>query len=122
MIDGRTDVARGRRILVVEDEYFIADDLRNALEALGAIVVGPVPTVEDALAIISSQQAIDGATLDVALRGVTSYPVAKLLIEHGVPFVLLTGYDERALPRRLRSLPRCQKPVNVEKVLNVLFD
>ena len=39
---------RGARVLVVEDEYYIADDLRRALEAAGAEVVGPFSTIEKA--------------------------------------------------------------------------
>ena len=34
----------GRRVLVVEDEYFLADDLSRALAQLGADVLGPVAT------------------------------------------------------------------------------
>lgn len=42
----------GLRLLVVEDEYFIAIDTAEKLAAAGAIVVGPVATVEDALMLI----------------------------------------------------------------------
>lgn len=38
-----------KRILVVEDEYFIARDLERALRAADAIVVGPVATLEQGL-------------------------------------------------------------------------
>ncbi|MCE7029660.1 response regulator [Jiella avicenniae] len=116
-----SQVVRGRRILVVEDEYFIADELRLAFEKMGASVLGPVATAEAALELISSQQAIDGATLDVALRGGQSTAVAEMLFERGVPFVLLTGLDEDALPEPLRQVPCCQKPVNVQEVLSKLF-
>jgi hypothetical protein len=39
---------RERRILVVEDEWNQADELRRELLDLGAIVLGPVARVEDA--------------------------------------------------------------------------
>ena len=32
----------GRRIFIVEDEYFLADDIGKACRALGAEVAGPV--------------------------------------------------------------------------------
>ena len=38
-----------KRILVVEDEYFIARDLERALRAADAIVIGPVATLEQFL-------------------------------------------------------------------------
>lgn len=35
---------RGRRILVVEDQFYVADDLATAFAGLGVDVLGPVPT------------------------------------------------------------------------------
>jgi hypothetical protein len=36
---------QGRRVLVVEDEYFIAQDISNALLQVGAEIVGPASTL-----------------------------------------------------------------------------
>jgi len=83
---------RGRRILVIEDESMAAEDLRRDLEQVGAVVVGPVPSVTDALTVLTQEEAIDGAVLDVNLRGEKAYPVADALRERGIPFVLSTGY------------------------------
>ena len=41
----------GRRVLLVEDDYFIAIDLKSGFEAGGAEVLGPVPSVGEALAL-----------------------------------------------------------------------
>jgi CheY-like chemotaxis protein len=112
---------RGRRILVVEDEFLIAEDLCAALEDLGAVSLGPVSTVDDALAIVRSPDALDAATLDVELRREKSYPVAEALQELGLPFVFLTGYDAEAFPNHLRSAPRCQKPFNAREIAEALF-
>ena len=38
------DALAGKAILIVEDEYVIATDLRQGLEAIGATVVGPAPS------------------------------------------------------------------------------
>ena len=59
----------GRRVLVVEDEYFIAiaDDIARALGRLGAEVVGPVPDRDEALALLSSGERVDLAVLVRAL-------------------------------------------------------
>lgn len=46
---------QGVRVLVVEDEYFIADDLRNALAAQGAAVVGPAPSVHRASELLARE-------------------------------------------------------------------
>ncbi len=45
----------GRRILVVEDECFIADDIARALTKLGADVVRPAPNIERADALLSGR-------------------------------------------------------------------
>jgi DNA-binding response OmpR family regulator len=57
----------GRRILLVEDEYMIAEIVEEWLHQAGAEVVGPVPSVEQALACLNERNALDGAVLDVNL-------------------------------------------------------
>ncbi|MBQ0818915.1 hypothetical protein KBI52_01310, partial [Microvirga sp. HBU67558] len=53
-----------RHVLIVEDEYFIADDVAQVLERAGAAVVGPAPTREAALALLTSER-VDIAVLDI---------------------------------------------------------
>ena len=112
---------RGKRVLVVEDEFLIAEDLTFQLQELGAEVLGPAATVEQALAILHSRIAVDGATLDVNLGQEKSFPVAEALIERHVPFVILTGYDAHALPDHLRDIPRATKPFEPGRLVRSLF-
>ena len=107
--------------MVVEDEYMMADDLRRDLERVGAQVVGPVPSVADALKILAQADTLDGAILDVNLRGEKAYPVADALRERGVPFVLATGYEQWALPEAYKDVPRCDKPVDLRHLVRALF-
>lgn len=100
-----------RRVLVVEDEYFLADDLAHALTAFGAVVLGPVPTEEKALTLIESGP-VDAAVLDINRRGRSVYALADLLRQRGVPFVFATGYDESSVPPAYRDVPRWEKPFN----------
>ena len=51
------------RILVVEDEYLLAITLQSELRELGAVVLGPVSNLDDALALIRSEPLIGGAVL-----------------------------------------------------------
>jgi CheY-like chemotaxis protein len=106
----------GRRVLVVEDEYLLADDLTHALEQAGAAVLGPVPGIEEALALIAAETQIDAAVLDVNLRGEMVFPVADALVARGIPFAFATGYDEWALPDRFAAIPRLEKPFKPEKL------
>ena len=101
-----------RRVLVVEDEYYIADDLAQALKRLGAEVVGPVPDREAALALLTSGERIDLAVLDINLRDQMVYPVADLLRERKVPFAFATGYDPEVIPSSYEDVPRWHKPFN----------
>ena len=85
MTDGNGRVSRSARILVVEDEYLIADDIAMTLEDLGYDVVGPVST----LAAVRTE-ALDAALLDANLDGVSSAAIAAELNAHTVPFVVVT--------------------------------
>jgi len=111
----------GRRVLVVEDEFLIAMELAAGLEAAGATVLGPTPSVTAALAMLERAAELDGAVLDVNVRGETVFPVAQVLEERRVPFVFATGYDALALPGRYAGVPCCQKPVDVRQLLRLLF-
>ena len=108
-----------RRVLIVEDEYFLANDMAQALQKLGADIVGPVPTRDKALALLQAEP-VDAAVLDINLRGQTVFPVADVLREQGVPFVFATGYDEAAVPETYRDVPRWEKPFKPEDLAKAL--
>ena len=114
------DCLRDRRVLVVEDEYMLARDLCGELEGAGAVVVGPAPNVEGALALIASERRIDVAALDVNLRGELAFPVADALSARGVPFVFVTGYEDKALFAGYAEVPRCEKPLDVTTLTKTL--
>jgi ActR/RegA family two-component response regulator len=111
----------GRRLLVVEDDYFIAVELARSLEKLGVAVVGPVASVADALGLIRAEDgALDGAVLDIHLGEERVYPVADQLADQGVPFVFLTGYDAMALPEPYAKAAMCTKPVDTALLVRTL--
>ena len=110
----------GRHILVAEDEYMIAMDLRRDLRAEGAVVIGPAPSVEKALDIIEGEPRVDAALLDINLAGEPVFPLADLLRERGVPLLFATGYDMDAIPKKFADVPCCVKPLNIDDVLAAL--
>ena len=117
-----TGLLSGRRILLVEDEYLIVEAMEMWLSQAGAVVVGPVPSVERALALIESEgHGLDGAVLDVNLgQGETAYPIADRLNALGVPYLFATG-DVRIIegpPHQGR--PRLDKPVSRGKLLDAI--
>jgi DNA-binding NtrC family response regulator len=111
---------KGHRILIVEDEYFIAADLQEALVDAGATVLGPLPTVAAATAFIDAGEHIDMAVLDVNLQGDPVFPVADKLQERRVPFAFVTGFDDWAIPGRFAQVPHLGKPQTAGKVLALL--
>lgn len=100
----------GRKILVVEDEWMIAEHLSMLLEALECEVVGPVASIADALAKIDAEK-MDCALLDANLKGTSSAPIADALVAVAVPFIIVTGYGGLQLPTdAMNTAPRLKKP------------
>jgi CheY-like chemotaxis protein len=104
---------KGKRVLVVEDEFFIADEIALLLQQLGAEVVGPISTLEAVLKLLERDgPPLDFAILDIKLRGAEVYPAADILSARGVPFVFSTGYDNKVLPPRFADVGVWSKPVD----------
>jgi len=115
------DALRDRRILVVEDNYLVAQVLTEILEYVGAVVLGPVGDLDEALALAKDGGLkIDCAVLDVDLHGRPSYPIADALTERGFHFVFTTGYDASGLDKKYRDYPRCSKPFEERTILAAL--
>jgi DNA-binding response OmpR family regulator len=110
---------RGRAVLIVEDDFYLADDTREVIEEAGATVVGPVNTAEEALSLLDRERA-DCAVVDVNLGSGPSFVLASVLQTRGIPFVFLTGYDPDVIPAGFRGIPCLQKPIDPRKVLVAL--
>ena len=110
----------GRNILVVEDEYFLADDIARTLKAAGATIVALLGDVEDAITFLHSGKPIDGAVLDINVRGAMIYPVADILRERNIPFVFATGYDQAALATPYKGITRLEKPFETSALSRAL--
>ncbi len=105
---------KGLRVLVVEDDFDVAESLRAVLVKAGCEVVGPVSTVEAACD-LAKNTPLDAAVLDIALSPGTSAPVARSLLYRGCPFVFVTGFSNvDMLPEELRGYRVLLKPVDGE--------
>lgn len=114
-------VLAGKCILVIEDVYLVADDIRRALTRAGADVLGPLPDTVTGLKAAREKQ-IDAAVLDINLADELSYPIAEELDRRGVPFLFATGYDDWAMPLPWRGVRRIQKPFDVNELLAAVSD
>lgn len=108
------------RILVVEDEFFLAAEMEDGLVNAGATVIGSVSDLSMALRLIADTARIDGAVLDVNLRGEAAFPAAEMLQDRKVPTLFVSGYDPNNIPLRFRNTPHCEKPVGVLRVIETL--
>jgi DNA-binding response OmpR family regulator len=104
----------GCRVLLVEDEYLIGEDIKRALERVEVEVIGPVAMLDDALAQLSATT-VDVAVVDIKLRGEMAYPLADELAARRIPFIFATGYREDYIPERFRDVPRWHKPFDVDE-------
>jgi CheY-like chemotaxis protein len=103
----------GRRVLVIEDEYFLADDIARALTALGARIVGPFGDLKEATDVLDRDVVIDVAVVDVNLRTEMVFPLARALRARNVPFVFTTGYDSGAIETEFQDVRLWGKPLDI---------
>lgn len=118
-IEPAEDQLTGMRVLVVEDEYYIADDLRRSLKGAGATIIGPVGSVASAEKAIE-QGEFDCVVLDLNLHGESAAVVADQLKILGIPFAIATGYGSSAVPERHTDVPRLEKPFDPSEVVELI--
>ena len=106
----------GFKLLVAEDELLVAMDIEATLRTLGCEVIGPVATVAEVERLADSP-ALDGAVLDVNLRGETIFRALPRLLERGLPILLSSGYEESMVfPDEFRYLPVLVKPYDASQL------
>ncbi|RUX16216.1 response regulator [Mesorhizobium sp. M2A.F.Ca.ET.037.01.1.1] len=110
-----------KTILIVEDEFIIAMDLKVMLERLGWRVLGPVARVAHALRLLEDELPTV-ALLDVNLGDHLVTPVAEALRGRGVPFAVASAYDKPELfgGAVLVGVPNVGKPTSEWSLLEVL--
>jgi two-component SAPR family response regulator len=115
---GEADLS-GHRVLVVEDEYYQADDVARALGRAGGEVMGPCPDEESARAVLEEQRP-DAVLLDINLGSGPTFKLAETLEARGIPFVFFTGYDQATIPKEFDHVERIEKPVELRKIVRAI--
>jgi CheY-like chemotaxis protein len=114
----------GKRFLVLDDEFLIALDIQQILEAAGAAAVRSVATADEALALLRADLRFDLAVLDVKLSGATrdSRSVAAFLSGQKIPFVFLTGmHRQDGRIRQFPDAPVVDKPYATPLLLDAIM-
>ncbi len=120
--DGEADLARPKRILIVEDEPIVAMDMAETVRALGYEVFGLAPSLAKGLDLLKGRSP-DLAIVDADLGGEASTPIAEELSRRGVPFVMVTGYDDvPALSEGGARLTVLSKPISERELGRTLAE
>jgi len=109
----------GRRVLIVEDEMLILMAIEDMLVDLGCTSIAAAATIEKALALIEAGP-FDMAIVDVNLGGERSYPIAKSLKAHGIPFAFSTGYGGHGVAQGHGNGSVLNKPFDYPQLTKVL--
>lgn len=92
-------IARGLRVLVVDDERPALDDLVRALRSLAKIdVVEAAPAADAALVALAADPRLDGVFLDIRMPGLDGIELARVLRRFARPpaVVFVSAYERFA--------------------------
>ncbi len=106
----------GIRVLIVEDDPFIAMDIESAVsDQLGGdaelIVVDSVSQARRA-----ADQPIDCALLDIDVVGGKTFAIAASLRAKGTPLVFVSGSAPSEVPPELRDIRFVRKPFSADEL------
>jgi CheY-like chemotaxis protein len=112
------------RILVVEDDYFVALDLAGGLRDAGMQVLGPVPTAEEALALAKSERPVL-ALMDIRLAGAKDGIEAALELyrDLGIRCIFASAHVEPPYRQRAAAaapLGWVQKPYTIPAIVSAV--
>jgi CheY-like chemotaxis protein len=114
----------GKRFLVLDDEFLIALDIQEILEAAGAESVVCVSDEAGALKALQDGSRFNLAILDILLRDATktSLAVVEVLAAQKIPFVFLTGMrGDDIHTRKFPTAPILEKPYQAPLLLETVL-
>ena len=113
-----TDITRAFKptVLIVEDEFLIADELARTFEQAGGSVIGYAASATKAREIVERTSNLTLAVLDVCLADGFTFELADLLRSRGVTLVFYTATEPQTFPARFRNETVIQKPSTAEAV------
>jgi CheY-like chemotaxis protein len=108
-----------RRILVVEDDWFMADAMADLLTKEGATVFGPAATVAEG-AQLAKYWPIEIALMDLNLHGQRADDLVMELVRQDITVVVVTGYDVEQVVID-SAFATLRKPVTSACLLDTLY-
>ena len=117
---GRPDL-NGVTVLILEDDFYLATDIRDALSRCGAALLGPYGGEQEALRALTDQRP-HCALLDINLGAGPSFELPSRLAELSIPFAFVTGYDQSVIPARYEHVSRIEKPFEPERMPRIVTE
>lgn len=118
---GEGRILENRRVLVVEDEFFVGLDLAQTLEEMGAKVSGPAADLASAEKLLR-EQSFDLVLLDVNLEGGNTLELAVRLKADKIPVAFVTAYVASAtlFGAEHEGIPRLGKPTSRQDLMRII--
>ena len=112
------------KILVVEDEILIADNICDTLTSLGYFTYEPALNYTEAISILENEKP-DIAILDINLSGVKSgINLANIINDHhNIPFIFLTSNADKetvSLAKKVKPQAYLVKPFTQEELYSTI--
>lgn len=108
----------GARILVLDDEWLVAEQYTNSLIGAGCSVVGPFHDLKGAFEAVEEAE-LDFAVVDFNIDGDDATPLLDLLEKRKIPFLVVSGYGSGFdLPRDVRAHEFLPKPASPAAMLS----
>jgi FixJ family two-component response regulator len=111
----------GSKLLIVEDEYLIGQDLAHGPQGEGIDVLGPYASIASAIDVLQRTDDVGAAILDLNISGHVAFDLAEKLQERNIPFIFYTGYDSVIVPDKFRKVNRVRKPAEWSEIKKALF-
>lgn len=113
------------KILIVEDEPFVADDLKDKLDKLQYPVIGVAESYDETIALIEKEKP-DLVLLDIELKGeLTGIDLSEQLRKYNIPFVYLSSVQDLSTYYKAKDtgpLRNLAKPIDLLSLRNALLE
>ncbi len=106
-------------ILILEDDWLIAEVLEEYLTELGCDITGPAMTIPAALELLTLARP-DVAVLDTTIGSDTCHRVLEECKRQGIPIIISSGHAVEQLPVFAQGLPVLPKPYTADDVRRAL--
>ncbi|MCG8570934.1 MAG: response regulator [Spirochaetes bacterium] len=112
------------RILIVEDDAIIAEDLKECITELGYETISTESSAENALSLINAEKP-DLILMDIKLCGILDGIEATAIINarHNIPVIYITAFSDAQIKARVsktKSVKFITKPFNENEVKKII--